>query len=181
MGSKWLEVVRDVAPQTRRVGFVYHPAASPHVEFWHSAQESAPRLSFDLTGIPVRNTQEIASLITSFAEGGSNGAIVVAPHALTLGSRELIVGLATRHKLPGVYGDASFARSGGLLSYGVNPVDQLRRAATYVSAILKGAAPGDLPVQLPTQYEMIINLQGARRLEVDIPPSLLARADELIE
>jgi putative ABC transport system substrate-binding protein len=181
MGSKWLEVLRDVSPVTKRVGFVYHPAASPHVEFWESAQVSGPALGLELTGIPVRDVQEIESLITRFGEGGLHGGIVVAPHALTLGSRELIVGLAARYSLPGVYGDAYFARVGGLLSYGINPPDQLRRAATYVNAILKGAVPGELPVQLPTRYEMVINLVAAEKLGVHVPPSLLARADEVIE
>lgn len=181
MGSKWLEVLKGVTPDAKRVGFVYHPAASPHVEFWHSAQATAPHLNFELTGIPVRSVQEIKSLLTSFAEEGSRGAIVVAPHALTLGNCDLITGLAKRYKLPGVYGDASFAHSGGLLSYGVNPPAQLRRAATYVNAILKGANPAELPVHLPTKYEMIINLVAAKDLGVDVPPSLLAQADEVIE
>jgi putative ABC transport system substrate-binding protein len=181
MGSKWLEVVREVSPQTKRIGFVYHPAASPHVEFLHSAQASAPSLGVELTAIPVRNNDEIERLITNFGAAGSHGALVVAPHALTLGSRSLITGLAMRHKLPGVYGDAYFARAGGLLSYGINPPDQLRRAATYVNAILKGANPGELPVQLPTKYEMIINLAAAKELGVNVPPTLLARADEVIE
>ncbi|WP_158169242.1 ABC transporter substrate-binding protein [Methylobacterium mesophilicum] len=181
MGSKWLEVLKAVSPGSRRVGFMYHPAASPHVEFWHSAQESAPRLGFELTGIPVRTVPEIETLMTGFAEAGNGNAVVVAPHALTLGSRSLITGLASRYKLPGVYGDAYFARSGGLLSYGVNAPSQLQRAATYVNAILKGADPAGLPVQLPTRYEMIINLVAAKALELEVPPALLARADEVIE
>ena len=181
MGSKWLEVLKGLSPDTKRVGFVYHPAASPHVEFWYSAQASAPHLGFELTGIPVRSSEEIESLLTNFAESGPSGAIVVAPHALTLGYRDLITGLATRYKLPGVYGDAYFAHSGGLLSYGVNPPAQLRQAATYVNAILKGANPAELPVHLPTRYEMIINLVAAKKLGVDVPPLLLANADEVIE
>lgn len=181
MGSKWLEVLKGVNPDAKRVGFVYHPAASPHVEFWHSAQASAPHLDFELTGIPVRSVADIKSLLTSFAEAGAHGAIVVAPHALTLGNCDLITGLAKQYKLPGVYGDASFAHSGGLLSYGVNPPAQLRRAATYVNAVLKGANPAELPVHLPTRYEMIINLVAAKELGIDVPPSLLAQADDVIE
>lgn len=181
MGSKWLEVLKELSPNTKRVGFVYHPAASPHVEFWYSAQASAPHLGFELTGIPVRNVDEIKNLLTSFAEAGAHGALVVAPHALTLGYRDLITDLATRYKLPGVYGDAYFAHSGGLLSYGVNPPAQLRQAAIYVNAILKGANPAELPVHLPTRYEMIINLVAAKKLGVDVPPLLLASADEVIE
>ncbi|MBE7201143.1 MAG: ABC transporter substrate-binding protein [Parafilimonas terrae] len=181
MGSKWLEVLKAVSPDSRRVGFVYHPAASPHVEFWHSAQQSAPYLGFELVGLPVRTVPEIETRMTGFAESGTGNAIVVAPHALTLGSRTLITGLASRYKLPGVYGDAYFARSGGLLSYGVNSPRQLQSAATFVNAILKGADPAELPVQLPTQYEMIINLVAAQELGLEVPPALLARADEVIE
>lgn len=181
MGSKWLEVLKGLSPDTKRVGFVYHPAASPHVEFWHSAQASAPHLGFALTGMPVRSAEDIENSLTDFAGSGPGGAIVVAPHALTLGYRDLITGLATRYKLPGVYGDAYFAHSGGLLSYGVNPPAQLRQAATYVNAILRGANPAELPVHLPTRYEMIINLVAAKKLGVDVPPLLLANADEVIE
>ncbi len=181
MGSKWLEVLKEVVPQTKRVGFVYHPAASPHVEFLHSAEASAPSLGLELTAIPVQSVADIERLIPNFANAGSHGALVVAPHALTLGRRELITDIVTRHKLPGGYGDRYFARSGGLLSHRINPPDQLRRAATYVNAILKGAKPGELPVQLPTQYEMIINLAAAKRLGVEISPLLLSQADEVIE
>ncbi|WP_457107585.1 ABC transporter substrate-binding protein [Methylobacterium sp. P5_C11] len=181
MGSKWLEVLKELSPDTKRVGFIYHPAASPHVEFLYSAQASAPHLSFELTGIPVKNLEDIEISLTNFAGSGSKGAIVVAPHALTLGYRDIITGLATRYKLPGVYGDAYFAYSGGLLSYGVNPAAQLRQAATYVNAIIKGANPAELPVHLPTRYEMIINLVAAKKLGVDVPPLVLASADEVIE
>lgn len=181
MGAKWLEILKEVSPATKRVGFVYHPAASPHVQFLEAAQGSASSQGLALTAIPVRSVADIERLITDFAAAGPHGGIVVAPHALTLGSRALIAGLATQHRLAGVYGDGVFARSGGLLSYGINPPDQLRRAASYVDAILKGTKPGDLPVQLPVSYEMIINLTAARQLGAEVPASVLARADDLIE
>jgi putative ABC transport system substrate-binding protein len=187
IGGKWLELLKEVSPHTQRVGFVYHPAASPHVEFLQVAQASAPSFGLDLTAIPVTSTEEIQRLITAFATSpesrpsGAQAAIVVAPHALTLGSSSLIVGLTTQYELPGVYGDSIFAKNGGLLSFGINPPDQLRRAAGYVDRILKGEKPADLPVQLPIKYEMIINLKTAKALGLTIPPALLARADELIE
>jgi putative ABC transport system substrate-binding protein len=181
IGGKWLELLKEISPQTQRVGFVYHPAASPHVEFLQVASVSAPSFQLELTAIPVTSVAEIERLITAFSTAGAKGAIVVAPHALTLGSSSLITELATRHRLPGVYGDSIFAKSGGLLSFGINPPDQLRRAAVYVDRILKGEKPADLPVQLPIKYEMIINLKAAKALGLTIPPTLLARADEVIE
>lgn len=111
----------------------------------------------------------------------SNGSLIVPPHALTLSSRDLIVGLATRHHLPAVYGDRSFAESGGLLSYGNNTADLFRSGASYVDRILKGEKPQDLPVQLPTKYEMVINLKAANAIGLTIPASYLLRADEVIE
>jgi putative ABC transport system substrate-binding protein len=131
--------------------------------------------------IPVTNPQEIEERIGAFGTSGSGGAIVVPPHALTLAQRGPIVGLAMRHRLPGVYGDRSFAESGGLISFGINMADQLRRVASYVDVILKGAKPAELPVQLPTQYEMLVNLKAAKALGIDIPATLLARTDEVIE
>jgi putative tryptophan/tyrosine transport system substrate-binding protein len=181
MGAKWLEILRELSPATKRVGFVYHPDASPHVEFLHTAQRAARTLHLEFTAIPVRTVADIERLVFEFARAGPDGGVVVAPHALTLGSRALITDLAAQHRLPGVYGDGVFARSGGLLSYGINLPDQLRRAASYVDAILKGARPGDLPVQLPVSYEMIINLSVAKKMGTDVPPSVLARADELVE
>src|ERR1700704_5998291 len=117
----------------------------------------------------------IEERIGAFAIAGAKGAIVVPPHALTLAQRGVIVGLAMRHQLPGVYGDRSFAESGGLISFGINMADQLRRVATYVDVILKGAKPAELPVQLPTKYEMLVNLKTATALGLTVPPSVLAR------
>jgi putative ABC transport system substrate-binding protein len=181
MGAKWLEILKEVSPTTKRVGFVYHPAVSAHLQFLDAAQGSASLFGMELTPIAVRSVADMERLIPAFAAGGPHGGIVVPPHALTLGSRSLITGLAMQHRLPGVYGDGVFARSGGLVSYGINPPDQLRRAATYVDAILKGTKPADLPVQLPVSYEMIINLSVAKQLGAEVPASVLARADHLIE
>jgi putative ABC transport system substrate-binding protein len=163
------------------VGIVYHPAASPHVEVWHAAQETVPYLGFDLVGLPVRTVPEIEAGMTGLAAAGAANAGVVAPHAPTLGSRMRITGLASRYRLPGNYGDASFARSGGLLSYGVDAPGQLQRAAGSVTAILKGADPAEPPVEPPTRYEMIINLVAAQELARVGPSAPLARAEEVIE
>jgi putative tryptophan/tyrosine transport system substrate-binding protein len=181
IGGKWLELIKEVSPQTQRVGFVYHPAVSAHIEFLQFAEATAPSFGFAIARIAVTNPQEIEQRIGAFVTSGSHGAIVVPPHALLLAQRDLILGLAARHQLPGVYGDRSFAESGGLISFGINMADQLRRVASYVDVILKGAKPAELPVQLPTQYEMVVNLKAAKALGIDIPPSLLARADEVIE
>jgi putative ABC transport system substrate-binding protein len=181
IAGKWLELIKEVSPATLRIGFVYHPAVSAHVEFLQVAEATAPSVGFGLTPIPVTNVQEIEERIGAFAIAGAKGAIVVPPHALTLAQRGVIVGLAMRHQLPGVYGDRSFAESGGLISFGINMADQLRRVATYVDVILKGAKPAELPVQLPTKYEMLVNLKTATALGLTVPPSVLARADEVIE
>jgi ABC-type uncharacterized transport system substrate-binding protein len=129
----------------------------------------------------VTSQAEIDQGITAFAKAGTDGGIVVPPHALTLGASKLVAELATRHRLPGVYGDRIFARHGGLLSFGIYPPDQLRRAGSYVRRILDGDKPGDLPVQLPVKYEMIVNLKTANAFGLSPPPSLLGRADEVID
>lgn len=181
IGGKWLELLKEVAPQTKRIGYVHHPAASPHLEFLDVMRKTAPAFGLDLTAIPVTSRAEIERGIAAFARAGDDGGIVVAPHALTLGASALITELANRHRLPGVYGDRIFSQHGGLLSFGINPADQLRRAGSYVRRILDGEKPGDLPVQLPVKYEMTINMKTARAFGLTPPSSLLARADEIIE
>lgn len=181
IGGKWLEITKEIAPQTERIGFVYHPSASPHREFLKVAEVASPSFGLRLTAIPVTNVAEIERLIREFAEAGTNGAIVVAPHALTLGAAPIITRLAAHYRLPGVYGDRHFMRSGGLMCFGINLPDQLRRSGAYIDLILKGALPARLPVQLPTKYDMVINMKTAKSLALDVPSSLLARADEIIE
>ncbi len=181
IGGKWLEILRELSPQTRRVGFVHHPAVSAHVEFLQVAQATAPSFGLELTSIPITSPAEIEQRISAFGSEGGNGGIVVPPHALPLSQRGLIVELAARHRLVGVYGDRYFAESGGLLSFGINLPDQLRRAAKYVDVIFKGTKPGDLPVQLPVKYELTVNLKTAKELGIAVPSTLLVRADEVIE
>ncbi len=181
IGGKWLELIKEVSPQTQRVGFVYHPAVSAHIEFLNFAEATAASFGFGIERIAVTNPHEIEQGLGAFATSASHGAVVVPPHALLLAQRNLIVGLTTRHQLPGVFGDRSFAESGGLISFGINMADQIRRVASYVDVILKGGKPAELPVQLPTQYEMVVNLKAAKALGISIPPTLLARTDEVIE
>lgn len=181
IGGKWLELLKEVAPQTKRIGYVYHPAASPHREFLEVIRSTAPAFGLELTAIPVTSRAEIERDMAAFGGAGSDGGIVVAPHALTLGASDLITELATRYRLPGVYGDRIFSQRGGLLSFGINPPDQLRRAGGYVRRILDGEKPGDLPVQLPIKYEMIINMKTAKAFGLTPPSLLLARADDIIE
>ena len=181
IGGKWLELLKEAAPQTSRVGFVYHPAAAPHLEFLEVIRKTAPTFGMELTAIAVTNRTEIEHGIPAFAAVGAGCGIVVAPHALTLGASNLIADLALRLRLPGVYGDRIFVRHGGLLSFGINPPDQLRRSAAYVRRILNGEKPGELPVQLPVKYELIINMKTATAFGLSPPASQIARADEVIE
>jgi putative tryptophan/tyrosine transport system substrate-binding protein len=134
----------------------------------------------EVTPINVRDASEIERAITAFARG-SNGGLILTGSALASFHRNLIISLAARHKLPAVYGDRSFVEDGGLISYGANLLEQFRSAAAYVDRILKGEKPADLPVQAPTKYELVINLKTAKALGLTVPPTLLARADEVIE
>ncbi len=181
IGGKWLEMLKEIAPTTKRVGFIHHPAASPHVEFLNAATAAAPTFGFQLTSVPVTSAAEIQNHVSAFGRAGPHGGIVVAPHALTLGSGALLTALAAQHQLPAIYGDRHFMRAGGLMCFGINMADQLQRAGAYVDRILKGQKPARLPVQLPTKYDMVINVRTARSLGLSVPPMLLARADEVLE
>jgi putative ABC transport system substrate-binding protein len=180
IGGKWVELLKEIAPGTERVGFVFNPDAAPNVGFFHAAEAAAPSAGIKLSALAVRDAADIEQDITAFASAGDGG-LVVAPHAVTLGNRKLIIELALRCRLPAVYGDRYFAESGGLVSFGNNTADLFRRAATYVDRILKGADPAELPVQLPTKFELIVNLQTATTLGLNLAESFLTRADEVIE
>jgi putative ABC transport system substrate-binding protein len=179
IGGKWLELLNEVAPGVKRVGFVYHPDAAPNVGFYRAAVAAAPALGIEVVPLPVHNAAEIESGVATLAQ--PNCGLNVVPHAVTVGNRDLIVGLAARHRLPAVYSDRSFAESGGLLSFGTNIAEMFQRSASYVDRIFKGAKPADLPVQLPTKYELIINLKTAKELGLHVPSMMLTRADEVIE
>src|SRR5215831_6304085 len=180
IGGKWVELLKEIAPQVERIGFVFNPDAAPNVGFFHAAEAAAPSLGMKLVALAVRDAADIEQGITAFASEGDGG-LVVAPHAVTLGNRKLIIELAVRCGLPAIYGDRYFAESGGLVSFGNNTADLFRRAATYTDRILKGATPADLPVQLPTKFELIVNLKTATTLGLPLSESFLTRADEVIE
>jgi putative ABC transport system substrate-binding protein len=180
IGGKWVELFKEIAPHAERVGFVFNPDAAPNVGFFHAGEAAAPSLGIKLAALAVRDATDIEQGITAFASE-PDGGLIVAPHAVTLGNRKLIIELAVRYRLPAVYSDRYFAESGGLVSFGNNTADLFRRAATYIDLILKGANPADLPVQLPTKFELIVNLKTAKTLELTISESFLTRADEVIE
>ena len=180
IAAKWLELLKEIAPQvTRAVVFRQSALAAGPGQFG-VIQAAAPSLGVDLRVADVRDAREIERAVTTFAQG-SNGGLIVTGGPGALIHRTLIVALAARHRLPAVYSTRVFAVDGGLISYGPDSVEQLRRAAGYVDRILKGEKPADLPVQAPTKYELVINLKTAKALGLDVPPSLLARADEVIE
>jgi putative ABC transport system substrate-binding protein len=180
LGGKMIQVLQEVAPQVSRVAVILNPNQPPHVAIWRAIEAAAPSLKVHLTAGHVKDSAEIEPVIKAFA-GAANGGLVVLPSPITEAHREQVIALAARHRLPAVYGFRSFIKSGGLVSYGINTVDPFRRAALYVDRILKGAKPGDLPVQQPTKYELVINLKTATVLGLTIPPSLLLRTDEVIE
>ncbi len=182
VGSKWLEALKEIAPAVKRVAVVFSPDTAPFAPlFWQPVVDAAAR-SFAVAPMqmPVRDAGELAGEIEAFARE-PDGGLMVLPDVSTLNNRDLIVALAARHRLPAVYPLRSFATSGGLFSYGNDVSDVFRRAASYVDRILKGAKPGDLPVQAPSKYELVINLKTAKALGLTVPPLMLARADEVIE
>jgi putative ABC transport system substrate-binding protein len=180
ISGKWLELLKEIAPGTTRVAVLRDAAIAAGQGQVAAIQAVAPSFGVEVTPINVRDIGEIERAITAFARTSREGLIVTAS-ALTLFHRDLIVALAARYKLPTVYVQRHFVVSGGLISYGADVVDQYRRAANYVDRILKGEKPSDLPVQAPTKFELIINLKTAKLLGLEVPSSLLARADEVIE
>jgi putative ABC transport system substrate-binding protein len=180
MGAKWLELLKQVAPGVTRVAVIRDPAITAGAGQFGAIQSVAPSFGVEVSPISARDAPEIERAIAAFAHS-ANGGLVVTQSALTTVHRDLIVTLAARHKLPAVYYERHFVAAGGLISYGPDFIDQHRQAATYVDRILKGEKPADLPVQAPTKYEMVINLKTAKALGITVPPSLVARADEVIE
>jgi putative ABC transport system substrate-binding protein len=179
-GGKWLELLKEISPHLTRAAVLRDVALAAGSGQYGAIQSVAPSLGVELSPVGVRDASEIERAVTAFARG-SNGGLIVTGSSLTLFHRDLIVALAARYKLPAVYPYRYFATGGGLMSYGPNTVDPFRRAAGYVDRILKGEKPADLPVQAPTKYELVINVKTAKALGLTIPPSVLARADEVIE
>jgi putative ABC transport system substrate-binding protein len=180
MGGKWLEVLSEIAPRLKRATIMFNPETSVVSTFMPSFETSAPSLKVLLITAPVHSDVEVETAIIALGRELGDGLFVM-PDVFTVAHRAPIISAAARNKVPAVYGFSYFARDGGLLSYGVDPVDTLRRAATYVDRILRGAKPGDLPVQFPTKFEMVVNLKTAKALGLTVPQSILLRADEVIE
>jgi putative ABC transport system substrate-binding protein len=179
LSGKWLEMLKEAAPRIARVGVLREPGAAG-IGQWAVIQAAASSLNVELSPIELRDAGGIERAVTEFARG-SNGGLIVVVSAASQVHRELIVALAARHQLPTVYPYRFFVTNGGLISYGPDLVSLYRRAAGYVDRILKGEKPADLPVQAVTKYELVINLKTAKALGLSVPPSLLARADEVIE
>ena len=181
IGSKWLEALKHVAPAVTRVALIFNPDTAPFAHlFWQPVEAAAPSFDIEPMQAPVRDVGEIERTIAAFARN-ANGGLMVLPDVSTTNHRDLIIALAARHRLPAVYPYRFFAASGGLMSYGTDLADVHRRAASYVDRILRGAFPGDLPVQAPAKFEFVINLKTANALGLTVPPRWLARADEVIE
>jgi len=178
--GKWLELLKEIAPGVTRVAVIRDAAIAAGIGQLAAIQSVAPSFGVELTPLNVRDAAEIERAVTVFAKS-SKGGLILTGSSLALVHRDLIITLAARHKLPAVYNSRLYVASGGLISYGPEFTDQYRQAAGYVDRILKGEKPGDLPVQAPTKYELLINLKAAKALGLDVPPTLLARADEVIE
>jgi ABC-type uncharacterized transport system substrate-binding protein len=180
MSAKWLELLKEIDPRVTRAAVLRDPRNPASLGLFAAMQGVAPSLRMELSPIDVRDAAEIERAVADFASR-SNGGLIVTQTGLTIRHRDLISTLAARHRLSAVYPVRYFVTSGGLISYGPDPIDQARRAAGYVDRILRGEKPADLPVQAPTKYDLVINLKAARALGIEIPPTLLARADEVIE
>ena len=180
LSTKWLELLKEVAPGVTRAAVLRDPTISSGPAQFGVIQAAAPSLRVEVSPVNVHDASEIERGVTAFARSG-NGGLIVTGSPLSLVHREVIIALSARHKLPAMYFLRQFVTDGGLISYGPNVPDQARRAAGYVDRILKGEKPGDLPVQAPTKYELVINLKTAKALGLEVPASLLALADEVIE
>ena len=180
IGAKWLELLREISPRTTRVAVLRDPSVATGPGQFGAIQTAAPSLRMEISAVNMRDASEIGRALTAFAQS-PNGGLIVSGTPLAQFHRNLIITLAARHKLPAVYFERFFVADGGLISYGADFVDQYRRAGGYVHRILNGEKPADLPVQAPTKYELVINLKTAKALDLTVPPSLLARADAIVE
>jgi putative tryptophan/tyrosine transport system substrate-binding protein len=179
-GGKWLDLLKEIAPTVTRAAVLRDPANPSQTAQFGAIQGVAPSLKVEVTPVGMRDAGEIERPVAAFA-GSPNGGLIVTAGSAAVRHRALIVTLAARHKLPAVYWERFFVAAGGLISYGADLIENYRRAAGYVDRILKGENPADLPVQAPTKYELAINLMTAKALGLEVPPTLLARADEVIE
>jgi putative ABC transport system substrate-binding protein len=181
MSGKRLELLKEIVPDVKRVAVIRDPSVPAGSGGLAAIQTVAPSLGVELTPVGVRDAGEIERAITAFARGSNGGLILVGPTSSVARYRDLIIALAARHRLPAIYPGRLYVTGGGLISYGADQIDQYHRAAAYVDRILKGEKPADLPVQQPTKFELILNLKTAKTLGLDVPATVLARADEVIE
>jgi putative ABC transport system substrate-binding protein len=180
LAGKWLELLKQIAPKVTRVAVLRDPAVPSGPAQFSAIQGVAPSFGVELIPLAVRDAGEIERAVAEFAQG-SNGGLIVTAGGSVIVHRELIITLAARHRLPAVYWNRMYVAGGGLISYAPDTIEQYRRAAAYVDRILKGEKPADLPVQAPTKYETVVNLKTAKTLGLDVPSSLLATADQVIE
>jgi putative ABC transport system substrate-binding protein len=180
VSGKWLELLKEIAPTLAHAAVLRDPVLGTGTSQFAVIQALAPTLRVEVSPINMRNAEEVEQSVENFTRI-PNGGLIVTAGGVTLRLRDLIIGLAARHKLPAIYWDKFYVAAGGLMSYGPSVIHQYRRAAEYVDRILKGEKPGDLPVQAPTRYDLVINLKTAKALGLEVPPTLLARADEVIE
>jgi putative ABC transport system substrate-binding protein len=180
MGGKWLGVLKEAAPNMSRTGVLFSSGTAANVAFLHAAEAVAPSLGVKLSAIDVRHEVEIERAVAALASE-PDGGLLVLPNPYNATNRGSIIVVAARHRLPAVYPFRYFAAAGGLMSYGIDQIDQWRRAASYVDRILRGEKPGELPVQAPTKFELVVNLKTAKALGLNIPPAFPLRADEVIE
>jgi ABC-type uncharacterized transport system substrate-binding protein len=181
MGPKWLELLKEASPKLVHIALLFNPRTAPHVEslFLSSIQAAAPSLGITAMPARVQNSAEIEEAIRAI--GQASGGLAAMPDTFLVDHRELIIKTAAQHHVPAIYTNRVFAAEGGLLAYGFDVPDMYRRAASYADRLLRGARPSELPVQAPTRFQLVINLKAANALGITIPPTLLARADEVIE
>jgi putative ABC transport system substrate-binding protein len=180
VGAKWLELLKKIAPAVTRIAFIFDPNNPGAVQTSHSAMAAASNIAVEMIMTPVQGPAKIEAAMTMLGQE-LGGGLIVPPDGFLLAYRKLIIELAARHRLPAIYGFPAFTTEGGLASYGFKVAEQFRQAADYVDRILRGEKAGDLPVQEPTKYELVINLRTAKALGLDIPQPMLLLADEVIE
>ncbi len=181
MGAKWVELLKEAAPQVRRITAIFNPGSSPFAKmFLPSIEDARTLFSFELAVAPITNEDEVERAVAAAARQPGGGLLFL-PDSFLASRREAIAGIVAKHKIPAIYSTATFVRSGGLIGYGFDRADIFYRAAGYVDRILKGANPAELPVQTPVKFELAINLGAAKALSIELPPTLIARADEVIE
>ncbi len=181
MGGKWLEVLREASPATRRVLVLMHPETTIHKEFWRAIEDLAGPLHVEATAAGVHNAAEIERAFVEFTESGKSGGVIALPHAVTEVNRDIIIQQAIAHLMPSIFAFEAHAYAGALVTYGTLVGDAILRTADYVDRILRGTKPADLPVQGPETFELVVNLRTAKALGLTISPTLLTRADKVIE